>query len=81
MWRILLVLFKSAIAVALFEFLHPVAEAVGVQLTFVGTAAAAISQAAHIPYQEAEILFLLAVAVTLSQVARVVWELITGWGI
>ena len=77
-WRILVVLLKSAVAVALFEFLSPVAEVIGLQMTFIGTVAEAISRATAIPYREAEILFLLALAVTLSQITRIVWDLITG---
>lgn len=77
-WRILLVLVKSAVVVALFEFLHPVADAIGLQLNFVSAVATAISRATAIPYREAEALFLLAVVVTLSQITRIIWDLITG---
>jgi len=38
-WRILLVLLKSALIVAVFEFFRPVADVIGVQFTFVATVA------------------------------------------
>jgi hypothetical protein len=77
-WRILLVVLKSALIVAAFEFFRPVADAIGLQLTFVSTVAGAISQAARIPNWEAEILFLLAVAFAVTQITRIFWDLITG---
>ena len=80
-WRVLLVVLKSSLAVALFEFLNPVAGAIGLQLTFVTTAAAAISRVTVMPYREAEVVFLLAVAVVMSQMVRILWDLITGWGV
>jgi hypothetical protein len=77
-WRILLVLFKSAVMVALFEFLSPVADAIGLQLYFIATVSKAISHATAIPFREAEIVFLLALAATVLEVGRIVWDLITG---
>ena len=77
-WRVLLVLLKSALMVALFEFVRPVADAIGLQLAFVDTVVAAISRATALPHWETEILFLLALTVMLSQIARIFWDLITG---
>ena len=77
-WRVLLVIFKSALMVVLFEFVRPVADVIGLQLAFVDTVAEAISRATALPHWEAEILFLLALAVSLSQIARIFWDLITG---
>ena len=77
-WRLLLVLFKSVAMVALFKFLSPVADAIGLQLDFIATVSKAISNATAIPVREAEILFLLALAATLLEIGRVVWDLITG---
>jgi len=77
-WRILFILLKSALMVALFEFVRPVADVIGLQPAFVDAVAGAISRATALPHWEAEILFLLALAVMLSQIARIVWDLITG---
>jgi hypothetical protein len=77
-WRLLLVLFKSVAMVALFEFLSPVADAIGLQLDFITTVSKAISHATALPFREAEILFLLALATTLLEIGRIVWDLITG---
>jgi hypothetical protein len=77
-WRLLLVLFKSAAMVALFEFLSPVADAIGLQLDSIATVSKTISNATAIPFREAEILFLLALAATLLEIGRIVWDLITG---
>ncbi|HLK50693.1 MAG TPA: hypothetical protein VKT49_21280 [Bryobacteraceae bacterium] len=77
-WRLLIILFKSALMVALFELLSPVAEAVGVQLKFVATVAAAISHSTSMPYKEAEVLFLFLVATTLLEIARFLWEFLAG---
>ena len=78
MWRIFLALLKSAVMVALFEFFSPVAEAIGLQFTLIATISRAISQAAAIPYRDAEILFLLALATTVSQIVKVIWDLVTA---
>ena len=77
-WRILLVLLKSALIVALFEFLSPVVDAIGLQFNFIATVSKAISQATAIPFKEAEIVFLLALAATVLEIGRVAWDLITG---
>ena len=78
LWRILLVLLKSALMVALFELVSPVAEAIGLRLAFVGPVAEALSRAAAIPYREAKTLFLLVLATTLLRIPKIVWDLITG---
>lgn len=77
-WRILLVLSKSALMVLLFEVLSPVAEAIGIQFSFVATMASAISHSTALPYREAEILFLFVAISSLLEVADLVWNLITG---
>lgn len=77
-WRILLVLFKSALAVALLELMAPFGDAVGLHLTFVPTVARAISHAAAIPYREAELLFLFALATALLEGADFCWRVIVG---
>ena len=77
-WRILVVLLKSVLLVTVFEFFRPVADAIGLQFTFVATIAGAISQATRIPQWQAEIVFLLSLAITLTQIARIFWDLITG---
>jgi hypothetical protein len=77
-WRILLVLFKSAVMVALFEFLSPVADAIGLELNFIATVSKAISYVTAIPFREAEIVFLLALAATVLEIGKVIWDLITG---
>ena len=74
-WRILVILLKSGLTVALFEAFRPVVEAVGLQLTLVGTVAKAISSATAISYREAEVLFLLVFTITLFEIARIVWDL------
>lgn len=76
--RSLFVLLKSAITVAFLEFLSPVGGAIGLQVRFVATVAAAISQATTLPYKEAEVLFLLVLVIVLSEMARAVWNVITG---
>jgi hypothetical protein len=68
----------SAVMVTLFEFLSPVADAIGLQLDFIATVSKAISQATAIPFREAEILFLLALAAMLLEIGRIVWDLITS---
>jgi hypothetical protein len=78
LWRILLVLLKSGLTVALFEVVRPIAEAVGVQLSLVATIAKAISSATAIPYREAEVLFLLVFAATMLEIARIVRDLLTS---
>ena len=77
LWRILLVFVKSSVMVALFELLSPVAEPIGIQLTFIATIARTISQATVIPYRDAEILFLFVLATTLLELSRFVWDLVT----
>jgi hypothetical protein len=76
--RSLFVLLKSALMVALLEFLSSVGEAIGFQVRSIATVATAISQATVIPHKEAEALFLLVLVMVLSEAARVVWNVITG---
>ena len=76
--RSIFVLLKSAMMVALLEFLSPVGEAIGLRLRFVATAATAISQVTDLPYKEAEVLFLLVFVIVLSEIARAVRSVITG---
>jgi hypothetical protein len=77
-WRIVLVLFKSALMVALFELLSPVADAIGLQFQFIATVASALSHATAMPYREAEVLFLFLLATTSLEIGRFLWDLITG---
>ena len=78
LWRILLVLFKSAVMVALFKLLSPMAEAIGLQLSFIDPIAREISYATSLPYRESEVLLLLVLATALLEVPRILWDLITG---
>ena len=77
-WRILPLLLKSALMVALFELLGPVADAIGVQFGLVARIAGAISHATALSYREAETLFLFVLATTLLEAARYFWDVITG---
>ena len=77
LWRTLLLLLKSSLTVAVFEVLRPAAEAVGVQLSAVATIARAISSATSLQYWESEVLFLLIVAATMLEIARVVRDLMS----
>ena len=76
--RSLFVLLKSAIMVAFLEFLSPAGEAIGLQVRFVATVATAISQATTLPYKEADVVFLLVLVIALSEMARAVWNVVTG---
>ena len=77
-WRLFLILVKSALMVALFELLSPVTEAIGVQLKFVATVATAISHSTAMPYKEAEVLFVFLLATTLLEITRFLWEFFAG---
>ena len=77
-WRFVIVLFKSALMLALLELLSPVAGAIGLQFKFVAAVASAISHATAMPYRQAETLFLFLLTTTLLEVTRFVWDLITG---
>ncbi|HUI80448.1 MAG TPA: hypothetical protein VLY24_21130 [Bryobacteraceae bacterium] len=74
-WRILLVLLKSGLTVALFEASRPLVEAIGVHLSLVGAVSRAISKATAIPIQEAEILFLLVFMAGLLEITRIARQL------
>ena len=77
-WRILVVITKSAVMVALLELLSPAAEAIGLQFRFIARMASAISHATAMPYREAEVLFLFFLATALLETTEFVWGLITG---
>ena len=74
-WRILLVLVKSGLTVALFEALRPIVEALGVQFSLVSSVSRAISNATAIPVREAEILFLLLFMAGMLEIFHVVRNL------
>ena len=76
-FRILLFVLKSALMVAFLEFLRPVADVIGLQLSFISAVAGAISRLTAIPYRESEILFLFVLTTTLWGIGRAVWALIT----
>ena len=78
LWRLLFILLKSALMVALFELVSPVAEAVGLQLQFVARVAGAVSHFTAMPYKEAEVLFLFLLATTILEVGRFLWDLAIG---
>jgi hypothetical protein len=73
--RILLLVMKSALMVALFDLISPVTDAIGFQLTFIATASRALSQATAMSYKEAQTLFLFLLATTILEIGRFVWEL------
>ena len=77
-WRLLFILFKSAVMVALFELLSPVADAIGLQFQFVATVAGAVSHFTAMPYKEAEVLLLFLLATTILEVGRFLWDLAIG---
>jgi hypothetical protein len=64
--------------VAFLEFLSPVGEAIGLRMRFVATVAAAISQVTALSYKEAEVFFLVVLVIVLSEMARTIWNVITG---
>ena len=76
-WRILLVLLKSAVMVTMFEFLSPIADAIGLQLNFVATIAGAISHATAVPYRDSEIVVVFLLFATLLEISKAFWDLIT----
>lgn len=78
-WRILLLVAKSALMVALFDLMSPVADAVGLQLTWISAASRALSQATAMSYNEAQTLFLFLLATTILEFGRFVWEMITRY--
>ena len=77
-WRLLFLLFKSALMVAMFKLLAPAAEAVGLQFHFVDSVAQAVSHFTAMPYQEAEILFLFLAATTILELGSFLWDLAVG---
>ncbi len=79
-WRILLLVAKSALMVALFDLMSPVADAVGLQVTWIAAASRAVSQATAMSYNEAQTLFLFLLATTVLEFGRFVWEMITRYG-
>jgi len=64
--------------VALFELLAPVAEAVGLHLTFIATLASNVSHFTALSSNQAEILLLYLVATAILEVANVFWHLLVG---
>lgn len=77
-WRLLVVLTKSALMVALLELASPAADAVGLQFGLIARMASAISHSTAMPYKEAEVLFLFFLATAILETAGFVWGLITG---
>ena len=77
-WRLLLLLCKSALLVALLELLSPVAAAIGLQFPFIDTMAAAISRSTELSYRQAETLFLFVLVMTLLEVVHFFWVLLVG---
>ena len=67
--RILPVVFKSALIVALFELLGPVADAIGLRLNLEAIAIA-ISHATAMPYRVAEVFFLFLLVAVVLELAR-----------
>jgi len=76
-WRLLLVILKSALLMALIEVLRPVPDSIGLHVSLIPPIARAISQATALPYTESELLFLVALARTLVKIAKPVWDIIT----
>lgn len=76
--RLLLLLFKSAVMVALLELLNPVADAIGLQFRFVDTVASAIAHSTAIPYRDAETLFLFGLVTAVLEGGQWLWDLVTG---
>ncbi len=79
LWRILLLVAKSALMVALFDLMSPVADAVGLQFTWIAAASQALSQTTAMSYKEAQTLFLFLLATTTLEFGRFVWEMITRY--
>jgi hypothetical protein len=77
-WRILLVLVKSAVMVTLFEFLSPIADAIGFQLNFVAPIVGAISHVTAVPYRDSEIVVIFLLSATLLKISSAFWDLITA---
>jgi hypothetical protein len=64
--------------VTMFEFLSPIADAIGLQLNFIARIAGAISHAAAVPYRDSEIVVVFLLSATLLEISRVFWDLITA---
>jgi hypothetical protein len=77
-WRILLVLLKSSVMVTMFEFLSPIADAVGLQLSFIARISGAISHATAVPYRDSEIVVVFLLSAMLLEISRIFWDLITA---
>jgi hypothetical protein len=75
--RILLVLLKSSVMVTMFEFLNPIAEAMGLQLNFIARIAGAISHATAVPHRGSEIVVVFLFSAALLEISSVFWDLIT----
>lgn len=75
-WRLLLLLCKSALLVALLELLSPFASDLGLRFPFLDTMAGAIAQSTALPYPEAQVLFLFVLAMASLEVADFVWTLL-----
>ena len=75
-WRLLLLLCKSALLVALLELLSPFASDLGVQFPFLDTMASAIARSTALPFREAEVLFLFVLVMASLEVADFVWMLL-----
>ena len=61
----------------MFEFLSPIADAMGLQLNLIARIARAISHATAVPYRDSEIFVVFLLSATLLEISRVFWDLIT----
>ena len=77
-WRLLFLLLKSALMVAMFKLLSPAADAVGLQFHFVDSVASSVSHFTALPYQEVEILLLFLLATTILELGSFLWNLAVG---
>jgi predicted membrane channel-forming protein YqfA (hemolysin III family) len=75
--RILLVLLKSSVMATMFEFLSPIADAMGLQLNLIARIAGAISHATTMPQRDSEIVVVFLLSATLLEISSVFWDLIT----
>jgi hypothetical protein len=76
LWRTLLLVLKSAAMVALFEFLRPVADSVGLRLEFMDSLTRAISNGINVPYGYAELVVPFLLATMLVMISKAVWSLV-----
>lgn len=75
-WRLLLLLCKSALVVALLELLSPVAAAVGLRFPLIDTMAAALTRSTALSHGQAEALFLFVLVMALLEAAQFLWAVL-----